>query len=309
MSWSRRFFFLFLMTALWMAGLQATFAQEAPVKVGVLLPLSGEMASFGEPLRRVAELATNHVNEQGGVLGGRRLELLFADDGTDPERAVAEARRLVADERVAALITVPSAATMRVATEVTIPRRLVHLTLSTSPRLSQLADNGYVFRVVPSDVHQARTLAELATRLGYAHVAVLYVDNEYGIDLAHHFAEHFTEIGGRVAARVPFVRGRRPFRKSHRRMDGNRRPHSRAGRLQLTEHLASPKEGEQANAKLTGTKAAGPLQRSAAAALPLPADGPPDEAAVNFHDGTIRIRRSRPRLRVAQGGAPASPAR
>lgn len=69
MSWSRRFFFLFLMTALWMAGLQATFAQEAPVKVGVLLPLSGEMASFGEPLRRVAELATNHVNEQRGRLG------------------------------------------------------------------------------------------------------------------------------------------------------------------------------------------------------------------------------------------------
>ncbi|HEY8417355.1 MAG TPA: ABC transporter substrate-binding protein, partial [Limnochordales bacterium] len=184
---------------------------QDPVKIGVLIPYSGELADYGQPLQRAAVLAASHVNEQGGLLGGRRLELVFADNATDPEAGAAEAARLVAEEGVAAVISLPSGVTIRAATEVTIPNQVVHVTLGTAPSISELDDDGYVFRIVPSDAHQARVLARVVRRFGYSRVAVLYVNNEYGNDFAQRFTEAFAEFEGEVAASAAFEPGRASY--------------------------------------------------------------------------------------------------
>ena len=193
--------------------LTPALAQEAPVKIGVLLPLSGEIAAFGEPLQRAAELAVSVVNEQGGLLGGRRLEVVVVDDRSDPEAAVAAARRLVHEEGVFALVTVSSPIALRVATEVTIPEQIVHITLATSPSISQLDDGGYVFRMVATDEQQAELLAVTAQRLGHERVSILHVDSEYGRDVARTFTRAYVDLGGRVAATVSYVPGKASYRE------------------------------------------------------------------------------------------------
>ncbi|HEY8416900.1 MAG TPA: ABC transporter substrate-binding protein, partial [Limnochordales bacterium] len=184
-----------------------------PVKVGVLLPLTGELAAFGAALKPVAEFAASHVNVQGGLLDGRRLEVVVADDGTDPETAVAAARRLVKEEGVSALVTISSDVALRVATEVSVPSRVLHVTLATSPVIAELDDDDYVFRAAVSDRQQAAALAMLADRLGHSRLAVMYVNNAYGQGLAQHFAQEFTQRGGQVTAQVAFEPGRVSYRE------------------------------------------------------------------------------------------------
>jgi len=70
-----------------------------PIPVAVAGPMTGQYAAFGEQMRRGAELAVQHLNARGGVLG-RRLALIAGDDACDPKQAVALANQL-AQKRVA----------------------------------------------------------------------------------------------------------------------------------------------------------------------------------------------------------------
>jgi branched-chain amino acid transport system substrate-binding protein len=74
-------------------------AQTEPVKFGALLPLSGPAAIAGKSGVAAIEVALKDINEAGGILG-RRIELVQADDQSDPTKGVGEARRLAQIERV-----------------------------------------------------------------------------------------------------------------------------------------------------------------------------------------------------------------
>ena len=199
---------LLLLAGAWPAG-----AQQEPVKIGALFALSGDVGLLGEPLRQAVTLAVSHVNEQGGILGGRTLGLVIADDRTDPATGVAEARRLVEVEGIAALVGPDtSGVALAVAAEVSVPNRVVTVTLATSPRVASLDDDDYVFRTAVSDALQGRVLAGLAARLGFTRLATLHVDNPYGQDLAATFASSFAASGGTVTESLPFEPGQASYR-------------------------------------------------------------------------------------------------
>src|SRR5262249_8003734 len=78
---------------------------QAPVKIGVLTPLSppGD-ATAGQFIGRGAKLAAEEINGHGGVLGGRKIELVVEDDAGTPEKGAAGLRKLVSQDRVAAVV-------------------------------------------------------------------------------------------------------------------------------------------------------------------------------------------------------------
>jgi branched-chain amino acid transport system substrate-binding protein len=78
-------------------------AQQSPVKVGLAAAVSGGSAASGEAIRRGLVIAIDEVNARGGVLGGRKLELVVRDDEGNPQKGVTIARELVEREKVAAV--------------------------------------------------------------------------------------------------------------------------------------------------------------------------------------------------------------
>ena len=81
----------------------APAAQQPPIKVGLAAAVSGGSAASGEAIRRGLLIAIDEVNAKGGVLGGRKLELVVRDDEGNPTKGVTIARELVERERVAAV--------------------------------------------------------------------------------------------------------------------------------------------------------------------------------------------------------------
>ena len=69
-------------------------AQVQPVKIGELNSYS-RFAAFAVPYRNGMQLAQEEINAKGGVLGGRKLEIVFRDDGSTPGDAVREADLVV----------------------------------------------------------------------------------------------------------------------------------------------------------------------------------------------------------------------
>ncbi len=162
--------------------------EREPLTLGYLTDLSGPASEYAHVWRNGADLAIRHINEAGGV-HGRDVILVAADTGADPARAVEQARRLIDDEGVDALVGPPSSATtIAVANEVAAPGGvpLVSHTAS-SPAISGLADGGYVFRTTGSDTAQGVVLASIVEAAGHDRVGVLHRDDAWGRGLADAF--------------------------------------------------------------------------------------------------------------------------
>lgn len=77
-------------------------AAEEVVRIGNIIPLSGPSASVGQQGRNAREMAVEEINAAGGIksLGGAKLEMLYADSESKPEKGVAEAERMINTEKV-----------------------------------------------------------------------------------------------------------------------------------------------------------------------------------------------------------------
>lgn len=77
-------------------------ADPPAVKVGNIIPLSGPSASVGEQGKNAREMAVEEINGAGGIksLGGAKLEMVYADSESKPEKGVAEAERMINTEKV-----------------------------------------------------------------------------------------------------------------------------------------------------------------------------------------------------------------
>ena len=94
-----------LLAALLVVGLTVPALAQKPVKIGVLTPLSppGD-ASAGQFIVRGAKMGAEDVNARGGVLGGRKIELVIEDDSGTPEKGAAGFRKLATQDQAAAVI-------------------------------------------------------------------------------------------------------------------------------------------------------------------------------------------------------------
>ncbi len=77
---------------------------NTPVKIGVVLPLSGDYSIYGHAAKQGAQLAVEEINKAGGVLNGRLVELIVRDNKTESELSVSYARELISAEKVLALM-------------------------------------------------------------------------------------------------------------------------------------------------------------------------------------------------------------
>lgn len=83
----------------------ATPGAVSEVKIGALLPLSGDAAPLGEQSKRAMQMAADEINDKGGIksLNGAKLKLVFADSQGKPQVGVSETERLITRENVALL--------------------------------------------------------------------------------------------------------------------------------------------------------------------------------------------------------------
>jgi ABC-type branched-subunit amino acid transport system substrate-binding protein len=174
-----------------------------PLKIGMLFDYTGSLGEFGPNMETGAQLAVKQINAAGGVLG-KPVQLIKADAATNPQVATEAATRLVNVDGVQAIIgCLSSGVTIAVAEGVAVPNKIVMISpASTSPGLTAVKDNDFLFRTVLSDAAQGVVLADWAWEQGYKKVATTYTNNAYGKGLSDQFVESFEAKGGTVTAAV-----------------------------------------------------------------------------------------------------------
>lgn len=160
-----------------------------PIKVGAILPLTGDGAAYGDPMQKVAQIALEKVNADGGV-NGRELEFIWEDGKCNGADAANAARKLIDVDKVQLIYGgFCSSETLAIAPIAEKAGVIVLSPGSSSPDVTNAGD--YIFRNYPSDATQGLVLAEEANRRGYKKVAILSEQNDYTLGLQGAFEGSF----------------------------------------------------------------------------------------------------------------------
>ena len=137
---------------------------KEPVKIGLSAAVSGGSAASGEAIKRGLQIAIDEINAKGGVLGGRKLELVVRDDEGNPQKGVTIARELVEREKVVAVFgglhTTVALAQVPVWHELRTPYMGAWAAGTNITRNGQTPN--YVFRVSANDDYVDRFLSRYA---------------------------------------------------------------------------------------------------------------------------------------------------
>lgn len=188
------------------------------IKVGWFGALTGDWAPWGEASRNGTQLMIDKVNEAGGVLGGRQLELIAYDNKSDQLESVNVVRRLIKEDGVVTVIgTNSSGANIAVAPIAEEGKVPVISTYATNPKVTQPEEGvlmQYTFRVCFTDPYQGKVMADFAYQdLGARKAAVLYeISSDYSVGVRDYFKQEWETLGGELVADEAFKTGDVEFR-------------------------------------------------------------------------------------------------
>ncbi len=185
-------------TAVAAAALLSTGALAADtIKLGVAGPHSGDLASYGIPATKAAELVVKEINAKGGVLG-KQVQLLVEDDECKPEKAANIAAKLVSEGAHVVLGHICSGATKAAMGTYRDAKVIAMSPSATNPALTQSGDYPNFYRTIASDDLQAKLGVEFTLNtLKKKKVAVIHDKGDYGKGFAEFAKKFLDESGGK----------------------------------------------------------------------------------------------------------------
>jgi branched-chain amino acid transport system substrate-binding protein len=182
-------------------GLFAVGAQAAdsePIKIGLILPMTGQQASTGRQIDAAVKL---YLAQNGSSIAGRKVEVIVKDDAAVPDTTRRLAQELVVNDKVVALagfgITPAAMATAPIATQSKTPMVVMAAATSAITEASP-----FVVRTSFTLPQASVSIAEWAAKNKIKKVVTLVSDYAPGIDAERFFADRITLNGGTVAEKL-----------------------------------------------------------------------------------------------------------
>lgn len=175
------------------------------LRIGLLLPQTGEGDVIGIPANNAAEFAISRINDTS-MFNDEPVELVKADEGSDAESASAAIDELLARGVDAVVGPASSTVAVQVLGQLTGAGVLTCSPTASTALLDTHPDrNGLFFRTIPSDSGQMTSLAYSASREGVSNVVVLYRDDEYGQGLRRAATRSLEVYGLNITDEIPLA--------------------------------------------------------------------------------------------------------
>jgi len=177
----------------------STVSAQAPIKIGVIEPLSGPVAASGNYVRMGAEIASDWINARGGV-NGRKITLIIEDNKSDPKEAASAAEKLIVRDRVPAIMGAWGSS-MTLAAMPKLEEYGVPMVVETSSAAAiTKRGNPWIFRISPPSDMEALGLEQYVDRLGVRRADFLAVNTDWGRGAIAAFGDMLKKKGVAVGA-------------------------------------------------------------------------------------------------------------
>ena len=182
----------------------------SPIVLGAVLPITGDGGFWGEHTRNAITLAVDEVNKQGGVQG-KKLEIVIEDSKCDSAIAVSAIRKLLSVNKVPIVLgDVCSSATLAMAPVAQQAKIVLMTPCSEAAAIKDAGD--FIFRSWAPNDRQVNVTAQSMNKRGLKKVAILAVNNDFGLSFAENLAKQFEASGGKVAVSEKYEQKDRDMR-------------------------------------------------------------------------------------------------
>ncbi|MDD5193240.1 MAG: penicillin-binding protein activator [Candidatus Nanoarchaeia archaeon] len=186
-------------------------SEKEAIKLGVTIPLTGDLANFGAGEKDAIEIAVDEINSNGGI-NGRKIELIIEDTKCDAKEGVSAANKLINVDKVPVIVgEICSGPTLAMAPLAEQSKTILFATAASSPKITNAGD--YVFRDYLSDAYQGRVGADYTyDELGKRKAGILFMQIDYGIGVKDAFIKRFKELGGEIVSEESFQQNAKDLR-------------------------------------------------------------------------------------------------
>jgi len=170
----------------------------AQVKIGLILPMTGQQASTGKQISAAAKL---YMQQNGDTVAGKKIELIIKDDAAVPDNTKRIAQELIVNDKVSFIagfgVTPAALAAAPLATQAKVPEIVMAAGTSIITERSP-----YIARTSFTLAQSAVVIADWAAKNGIKKVVTLVSDYAPGADAQNSFKEAFAKGGGQVLAEL-----------------------------------------------------------------------------------------------------------
>lgn len=187
----------------------STVIPKPPIKIGAILHMTGENAVLGPACKNALEY---RVEQIGGQIAGRKIELIFEDDGTDPVKSVDKARKLVESDKVDAILGPVHGACAPAVANYLAASKTPHLIFM--PKSIKVLQGGGGNEFLPFGTLEGTgyPLGLYAyEKLGYRKVTVAVEDFVSGLEFVGGLTKAFQKAGGTIIQTQPIKPGTMDF--------------------------------------------------------------------------------------------------
>lgn len=179
------------------------------IKIGVLLPLTGNLATYGISAKEGIDLAVSSINDTSKV----KIATYFEDTRGIPKDAVNAYLKIKSSvENLSAIIGPQTSSDVLSIAPICEKDKMVLLShAASSPQISNAGE--YIFRNVPSDYLEAEVLADyIIDSTKYRNIAVLFINDDYGNGVVSKFGDEFIKKGGKIVSSISYNANNSDFR-------------------------------------------------------------------------------------------------
>jgi branched-chain amino acid transport system substrate-binding protein len=188
-----------------------TRKEPEEIKIGAILPLTGDFSSHGEDAKKGIDLAISEINNKGGI-NGKKIHVIYEDDKMQPSVGVSAFEKLIKIDKVPVVIGGIGSSVALAMAPIAQKNKVVLLSPTASnPKITYAGE--YIFRIWHSDVYEGRIMAKFVyDKMNIRKIAVLYVNNDFGQGLEEVFKKEFEKLGGQVVFSESYEQGSVDFR-------------------------------------------------------------------------------------------------
>jgi branched-chain amino acid transport system substrate-binding protein len=181
-------------------------ADSKALKIGFAGPTTGSSAQDGEAMRKGALLAAELVNKAGGI-NGKKIEIVAANDKSDPKEAAAIANKFSADASILAVIGHFNSSCTLAGAPIYNKAGVVEISGgSSSPAVTKAGP--YTFRTITTDAFQGKYLTDWVVKdEGYKNIAIIYENTDYGQGLLNVIEAEAPKLGAKIVAKEAYLLG------------------------------------------------------------------------------------------------------
>ncbi len=181
------------------------------VNIGLLLPLTGNGALYGQYVKEGALLAVSELSSS-------RFNLIIEDTRTTAKDGISSVNKLILKDKAPIIAGPMSSTVAKSVAKICQDKKVVIITTASAPEIASLGN--YIYRIYPSDSFDGSFLAHEIVKQSLSKSVVIYLNNDFGEGMVKVFEKVYKGVGAKVVAKFPFSPNQKDFSTLVSRLKG-----------------------------------------------------------------------------------------